>query len=160
MESLQSLIRRLDLQPLPREGGWFRQYYLSPERNTQGRPLRSAIHFVLAPGEFSAWHRMATSEIWTFVDGAPVEHFQLSGDDEVIFNRLGRNEAKGGKSSVEVAGGTWQAARTTGEWSWVDCVMCPAWEEKEFELGERAELARQFPGHVQLIAELTRGSGD
>jgi len=34
--------------------------------------------------------------------------------------------------------------------------MAPAWDETEFSLGRRAELARAFPAQAELITALTR----
>jgi hypothetical protein len=160
VESLQSLIGRLGLQPLPREGGWFRRYFVSPECDVHGRPRRSAIHFAMALADFSALHRLATPEIWTTVDGAPVELVMLSDHGPARTVRLGRNHDRGEQRSVEVPGGVWQGARTTGEWSLVDCAMEPAWVENEFELGDRGQLAREFPAAADLIAALTRVPGE
>jgi hypothetical protein len=156
MESLQSLIRRLELQPLPREGGWFRRHFVSSECDGQGRPLKSAIHFAMAPRDFSALHRLATPEVWTFLDGAPVELLILDPDGAFRTFRLGLEAAGGEQRVIEVPGGAWQGARTTGDWSLVDCAMEPAWLESEFELGDRAQLQKQFPAAAGLIAALTR----
>lgn len=91
-----------------------------------------------------------------FVDGAPVEHFQLLATGEVQRTVLGRETRAGERKSVEVPGGVWQGARTLGVWSQLDCAMTPAWLEEEFELGERDQLHREYPAHDTLISELTR----
>ena len=62
-----ALAEMLDLQPHP-EGGWFRQTWASPEivplPDGRVRPTATLIHFLLPAGESSAWHRVASDEIW------------------------------------------------------------------------------------------------
>src|SRR5436190_18305444 len=57
----------LDLSPHP-EGGWYRQTWVSPEAVTlpdgRVRPTATLIYFLLPTGESSAWHRVASDEIW------------------------------------------------------------------------------------------------
>ena len=63
-EEIKSL---LDLEPLPMEGGYYRETYRSttevpvgvlPERYTGARPLATAIYYLLTPDTFSALHRL------------------------------------------------------------------------------------------------------
>ena len=156
VEDLPSVIDRLRLQPLPREGGWFRQYYLSPEQDARGRARASAIHFLMSPEGFSALHRLKTAETWTFREGAPIELLVLRPDGTGSVVRLGPDSAAGQELSVTVAGGSWQGARPLGAWSLADCAMAPAWDESEFELGRRDELTRLHPAWAELIRALTR----
>jgi predicted cupin superfamily sugar epimerase len=154
---MQNIIGRLGLAPLPREGGWFRQYYLSPEHDATGRPRASAIHFLMSPAEFSALHRLRTPETWTWREGTPVELLLLgpeNGTGRLVL--LGPDATRGEVPAVTVPGGIWQGARPLGAWSLVDCTMAPAWDETEFELGTRAELERAFPGWAEQIRALTR----
>ena len=62
----------LDLQPHP-EGGWYRQTWKSAERvrTADGRDRATAtlILFLLPAGEASAWHRVASEEIWLGHEG-------------------------------------------------------------------------------------------
>ena len=156
MDALQSIIDRLGLQPLPREGGWFRQYYLSPERDDKGRPRASAIHFLMSPDGFSALHRLRTDETWAFRDGAPIELLMLTPDGTGRVFRLGNDADAGERRAITVPGGSWQGARPLGTWALADCTMSPGWDEREFELGLRDDLVRQYPAHADLIHALTR----
>ncbi len=157
MESLQSIIERLRLKPLAREGGWFRQYYLNPERDDAGRSRSSIIHFLLTPKPdgFSALHTLKSIETWKFHSGAPVEMLLLApGASRLV--ALGMDAGAGQHREVIVPDGVWQGGRTLGAWSLVDCEMIPAWDENEFELGQRESLQRTFPGWEKQIEMLTR----
>src|SRR4029453_13929286 len=67
------LIALLQLQPHP-EGGHYREVFRSPHAVQPGdaRPRRCAltsIDFLLARGQFSAWHRVASDEAWHLLEG-------------------------------------------------------------------------------------------
>jgi uncharacterized protein len=72
-----ALIARLGLQPLPHEGGYFARTWTSRDTLANGRPIGTAIYFLLTPGAFSALHKLDADELWHFHAGDPVEHVQL-----------------------------------------------------------------------------------
>lgn len=159
----QEIIARLKLAPLPHEGGFFRQTWISRERLANGRAAGSAILFLLTSENFSALHRLETDEIWHFSAGDPVEHVQLDPSDQsATCVRLG--SATPTESTQLIAPGKiWQGARLAADgtaprrgWALLSCTLAPAWEEREFTLGRRDELTRIFPQHAALIAALTR----
>ena len=162
----EKIIARLGLSPLPHEGGFFRQTWLSQERMADGRAAGSAILFLITAESFSALHRLETDEIWHHCSGDPVQHLQLDphdGSTRII--HLGA-EAPAGEAQLVVPGGIWQGARLANindgsapsarGWALLSCTMAPAWEEKEFTLGRREKLAEIFPAQADLIAAFTR----
>ena len=166
----ERIVTRLGLAPLPLEGGFFRQTWVSPERLASGRPAGSAILFLLTPQDFSAFHRLETAEIWHFCSGDPVEHVQLDPrDGSARLSRLGPAPSTDAPQVV-VPGGVWQGARLAGGgrsragaagrrrrgWALLACTLSPAWAEKEFTLGRKAELIRAFPAQAALIGALVR----
>ena len=73
----EELIRRLGLQPHP-EGGFYREVFRSSRRVQpyDARPPRTAltlIYFLLVDGGRSRWHRVASDEAWSWVEGDPLE---------------------------------------------------------------------------------------
>src|SRR5215471_11491588 len=78
MLTAQEIIDALDLQPLPGEGGYYRETYRSgasyPER---GRSLSTAIYYLLMSDTFSALHRLPSDELFHFYWGDPVSMLQL-----------------------------------------------------------------------------------
>jgi predicted cupin superfamily sugar epimerase len=155
----REIIDRLALAPLPREGGWFRQYYLSPECDATGRPLASAIYFLMSPEGFSALHRLRTPEIWRWREGAAAELLVLAPDGTGRVIVLGPDTTRGQVPEFTVPGGVWQGARPLGAWTLVDCAMSPAWDEREFELGDRAGLVAEYPAWAEPIRRLSREPG-
>jgi hypothetical protein len=148
------LVARLQLEPLPGEGGYFRQ--------TSCRPTASAIFFLLTPGDFSALHRIAQDEVWHFYAGDRVEHVQFAADSAVQVARMGSDVLAGDQPQVVVPAGAWQGARIASSpgdgagYALLGCTVSPPWDERGFELGARAALLAEFPAHAGLIRVLTR----
>ena len=149
------LIAALELEPLPGEGGFFRQTWRSRSS--------SAIFFLLTGDDFSALHRLAQDEMWHFYAGDPVEHWQLEPSSKAARRtRMGPDVLAGEHPQVLVPGGCWQGARLDpsvpgrNSFALCGCTVSPPWDESSLTLGERKELARLFPAHAGLIRELTR----
>ena len=74
-DACSRLIAELELEPHP-EGGWFRRFHASMEMvASKGRlrPAMTAIHYLLAAGGRSEWHRVDADEVWHWQQGAVLE---------------------------------------------------------------------------------------
>jgi hypothetical protein len=161
---LETLIRTLALQPHP-EGGWYREVHRSTETLELPRGTRTtstAIHYVLPAGSFSALHRVASDEIWSWIDGDPLELSLLHADGRYEQIRLGRDLAAGESPLAVVDAGVWQGARPldtrdagSAGHAWCACFVAPGFDFADFELAERAALSAAFPDHAALIERLT-----
>lgn len=158
------LIRKLGLEPLPGEGGFYTRTWTSPVLGPGGRASGSAILFLMTESDFSALHRLATDEIWHFNAGDPAELVRLDpGTGSCRVAILGPDVADGHVPQALAPAGQWQGARILpGEtrpargWTLLGCTLSPAWDEGEFELGSREALEREFPSHAGIIRTLTR----
>jgi predicted cupin superfamily sugar epimerase len=157
------MISRLGLIPLPREGGFYKSTWTSSAKGSGGRALGSAILFLITKDDFSALHRLSMEEIWHFHAGDPAELTRLdprTGSGRAIV--LGPDVAGGHAPQAVVAAGEWQGARISPGlrrargWALFGCTVSPAWDEREFELGSREALTRDFPKHSKVIRALTR----
>jgi uncharacterized protein len=129
----RALIDRLHLEPHP-EGGWYRRTFTHHELGPGGRPLSSAILYLLGPGEQSRWHRVDAVELWHFHAGEPLA-LALSPDGVRVRTRvLGPDVGRGHEPQVVVPAGTWQAAHPLGSWVLVGCTMTPAFVDDGFEM--------------------------
>lgn len=130
--SADDLIGLLGLQPHP-EGGRFAETFRDLTGDG-GRPVSTAIYFLLLAGERSHWHRVDAAEVWHFYGGAPLE-LQISPDGETTAGHvLGMALADGERPQVVVPAGCWQAARSLGAWTLVGCTVAPGFEYAGFEL--------------------------
>ena len=137
--------RPLDLQPHP-EGGWYAETYrhVGSTGTPRGdRSLGTAIHFLLLPGESSAWHRVASDELWFHHRGGPLRLW-LGGDGEApaggTEHLLGPDVADGQRPQLLVPSGQWQAARPVDEAVLVSCVVVPGFDFTDFTLAADVPL--------------------
>jgi predicted cupin superfamily sugar epimerase len=132
------LIARLGLRPHP-EGGFFRELYRSSSavQPLDARPERTAlttIYFLLPAGEVSRWHRVTSDEVWHFFDGDPLELFTMDpSGGECVRHLLGPVASQLQPEHV-VPANAWQAARSTGRYSLVGCVVGPGFDFADFAM--------------------------
>ena len=152
LAEVREVVAALKLTPLPGEGGFVRQTW----RSEAG----SAAYYLMTAKEFSALHRLRAREVWHFYAGDAVEHVTLNPRDGVaLVARLGANVSAGEQPQLAVPGGAWQGARLASAeagWALVGCTLTPAWDERDFELGRREALCREFPAAADFIRALTR----
>lgn len=135
----------LDLMPHP-EGGWYRRMWESdhrfhPEGYPGVRPSATAIHYLLAPGERSRWHRVRGDELWLWHRGGALTLlFGGSGEHPVPAPgqvTIGPDVEHGQHAQVLVPAGTWQAAHPAEDRAvLLSCVVSPGFEFDDFELRE------------------------
>jgi predicted cupin superfamily sugar epimerase len=132
------LITSLELAPHP-EGGHFREIYRSPSRvrpldSRSERAALTTIHFLLAAGEVSRWHRVASDEVWHYCEGDPLELLTAhAGLGEIARHRLA--PAGEGTHPVQVvSANAWQAARSAGAYTLVTCTVGPGFEFADLQL--------------------------
>ena len=163
------IIKLLGLEPLPEEGGLFRQTYRSaeqipaaalPPRYAAPRRFATAIYYLLTddPGSFSALHRLKTDEVYHFYLGDPVEMLLLHPDGNSERIVLGQDLAAGQQVQFVAPAGAWQGSRPVrgGRYALLGTTMAPGYEQQDFELGGQKELLRGYPEQAELIRGLTR----
>ena len=132
--SAAEIIARLGLQPHP-EGGHYRETFRDSHRQEDGRSASTAIYFLLAAGEASHWHRVDAVEIWHWHAGAPLRLSLAETETGPVEHRLlGPDLSAGEEPQRIVPRGTWQAARSLGDWTLVGCTVAPGFEFAGFEL--------------------------
>ncbi len=133
------LVTALGLEPHP-EGGWYRQTWVGVEEvdtsDGRTRPTATLIHFLLHAGESSAWHRVASDEIWLAHLGTVVLELGGDGDEPEATSRqvLGTDVAGGERPQVVVPAGAWQRTVPGGADALVSCVVSPGFDFADFEL--------------------------
>jgi predicted cupin superfamily sugar epimerase len=160
---VQEIMRKLGLEPLRDEGGYFSETYRSVIRIPAGtgtgeRSLSTAIYYLLSPDTFSALHRLASDEVYHFYLGDPVEMLLLGPDGSSDTAVLGPNLLEGMRLQMVVPAGVWQGSRLVpgGEFALMGATMAPGFDPSDFQLGSREDLAGRYPGVRDLIMGLTR----
>jgi uncharacterized protein len=162
IEDAAHWIEALQLSPHP-EGGYYRVTYTSQLKIAQGalpagfhgdRVASTAIYFLLAGKDFSAFHRIASDEMWHFYAGSALQIFVIDAAGDLSELRLGG----AGSFQAWVPGDCWFASRVadgTG-FALVGCTVAPGFDFADFELAKREDLVGVYPQHRALIEQLTR----
>jgi len=150
-------IAKLKLKKHP-EGGYFRETYRS-ERTLVipgydgSRNLSSAIYFLLAKGQVSAFHKIKSDEIWHHYAGG-VLSLQVIKDGRL--SRLNLGSAGNGIPQILIEKGCWMAASiSSGNYCLVGCTVTPGFDFRDWELSKRSDLLALFPGHRAFIEKYT-----
>jgi len=168
--SVEEIIRVLDLQPLPVEGGLFRETYQSAERLPAGtlperygqedKPFGTAILYLLTADKdsFSALHRLPSDEIYHFYLGDPLEMTLLLPDGSSRQVILGSDVLNGQQVQYVAPQGAWQGSRLVpgGRFALLGTSMAPGFTPSDFEPGQRETLLARYPQERERIEALTR----
>jgi predicted cupin superfamily sugar epimerase len=167
MPTADELIRFLHLEPLPQEGGWYRETYRSAlqlpatflgPRYRAARSAGTAIYYLLTPDTCSALHRLPTDEVFHFYLGDPVEILQLgpNSEDGGRIITLGSDILAGQQVQTVVPAGVWQGSllRTGGAFALMGTTMAPGFDFADYEAADREALIAAFPNFAERIARL------
>jgi predicted cupin superfamily sugar epimerase len=146
IERLQrpALAVELGLEPHP-EGGWYRRTWTSPVSVTltdpdgtqRMRPAATLITFFLPAGESSAWHRVASSEIWIWNGQGPV-FLERGGDGDEPETEdspvLGGRLLRGERTQVLIEANEWQRTLPAEDDALVSCLVSPGFDFADFSM--------------------------
>ena len=157
----EEIKKLLNLEPHPKEGGFYRRTYASAStvclpRGT--RPAGTAIYYLLEPGTFSEMHTLASDEIFHFYLGDPVEMLQLHPDGRSTLLTLGPDLTLGQHVQLVVPAGVWQGSRLVagGKAALLGCTVTPGFDFADYHTASYAELAAKWPARAERIKALTR----
>jgi uncharacterized protein len=165
-KNAQYWIDHLGLIPHP-EGGHYCVTYKSqltidktalPITFHGDRSASTAIYFLLQEKDFSAFHRIASDEVWHFYTGSSLIVHVIDPEGNAFELHLGDRPEAGEVFQAVVKAGCWFASRLkhgTG-FALVGCTVAPGFDFADFELATGSELVRTYPAHQRLIEQLTR----
>jgi len=164
---IDDIIRILNLEKHPEEGGFFKETFRSSETlmkrdepNEPGkkRSLNTAIYYFLTPDTCSRIHRLKTDEIFHFYLGDPVEMIQLYPDSSGKIFKIGNDIFNGFVPQILVPKKVWQGCRliTGGRFALMGTTMSPGFDYSDYEPGKREILIQQYREFKEIITYLTR----
>jgi hypothetical protein len=161
----QRWIDQLHLQPHP-EGGFFRETYRAALTLPQSavpshggeRATSTAIYFLLAGDQFSAFHRIRSDELWHFYAGSGLVVHVIEPRGRYRQLLLGSSADQGEQFQAVVPAGCWfgSSLRQPKTYALVGCTVAPGFDFADFEMAKRETLAAQYPRHRSIIERLTR----
>ncbi len=150
------------------EGGSFKEIYRSamilqkeilPNQFNGNRHISTSIYFMLEPGQFSAFHRIASDEQWHFYFGGTLLVYEIQADGHLTEHKLGNDPAIADNTfQCVIRAGSWFASRPATDVTYciAGCTVAPGFDFADFELADRHALINEYPHHKDLIVSLTR----
>lgn len=142
--------------------GYVRLTYVSKERIApgglpapfaDGRPLGSALFFMLTPDQPVKLHRIHNHQFYHYYLGDPIEVLLMLQDGTTEQHVVGPDIKAGHKVQLFIPGGTFHTARLAGARRWFlgGSTEWPGVEPQDVELGKADELAARFPAVAEQI---------
>lgn len=168
------IIKKLNLQEHPYEGGNFRETYRSsdlvpydePLMTNQDiylkkklRPASSLIYYLLNKDQFSPIHRVKSDEIWHFYLGSPLIIYILGDKQYPTIVKLGNNlEDDNSCLHYVIRKNSWFCAEVENKesFSLVGCTVSPGFDFEDFELGKKSELLTLYPQLESIIEKFSQ----
>ncbi len=159
-QRVEELIRLHGLAPHP-EGGFFRETFrsrqcvLADDRRGR-RSALTTIFFLLASGQCSRWHRVASDEVWHYCEGAPLEHLVIDPSLENCRRAFLGPAGPEVSPVIVIPAGWWQAAASTADYTLSSCTVGPAFDFADFVLladrpGEADQAHRLIPDFARFL---------
>ena len=150
MPSPEEIIRALELQPHPLEGGFFRETFRDP--------FGTAIYYLLTGAGVSEMHKLPGAEVYHHYLGDPLETLLLKPDGTGEVVGVGPDVTAGHRPQLVIPGGVWQGStRVAGPhgFALIGATMAPGFAYADYLRGTRKELSESWPAFAERIAQRT-----
>ena len=124
-----------------------------PAPFAKGRPLGSALYFMVTPGAPVRLHRIRNDQLYHYYLGDPIEVFLLHGDGTSERIVVGPDLRGGQHVQLLIPGNTFHTARVIGRCRWFlgASTEWPGVLPEDVEIGNLDELVEDYPA---VAAEL------
>jgi predicted cupin superfamily sugar epimerase len=121
------------------------------------RNASTAIYLLLSFGQFSAFHKILSDEMWHFYAGQTLTIYEIEKNGNLITHKLGADLEKGETFQCVIKAGNWFGSRceVPNGFSLTGCTVSPGFDFADFELANKIELCQEFPAITSLIHEMT-----
>lgn len=111
-----------------------------------GRPLGSALYFLVTPGAPVRLHRIRNDQLYHYYLGDPLEVFLLHADGSTERVIIGPDIRSGQRVQLLIRGDTFHTARLTGQRRWFlgASTEWPGVTPADVEIGNLEELAAKY----------------
>ena len=118
-----------------------------PAPFADGRPLGSALYFMVTPGAPVRLHRIRNDQLYHYYLGDPLEVFLLHGDGRTERVIVGPDLRSGQRVQLYIPGNTFHTARLIGRRRWFlgASTEWPGVVPADVEIGKLDELAAKYP---------------
>ena len=161
MKSFDYWVKAYEMNQHP-EGGYYKEIYRSVNSMTTdygaNRSLMTSIYFLITKGNFSAFHRIKSDELWNYHYGDALAVHIIDPEGNYSLLKIGSNVENGEQLQGIVPAGSWFASEVIegGSYSLVGCAVAPGFDFDDFELANKKKLGQLFPQHKILIEKLCK----
>ena len=121
-----------------------------------GRPLGSALYFLVTPGAPVRPHRIRNDQLYHYYLGDPLEVFLMHADGSTERVVVGPDLRAGQRVQLLIPGDTFHTARLLGRKRWFlgASTEWPGVVPADVEIGNPEELARRYPSIAEDLREI------
>jgi uncharacterized protein len=118
-----------------------------PAPFADGRPLGSALYFMVTPGAPVRLHRIRNDQLYHYYLGDPIEVFLLHADGSTERVIVGPDLRSGERVQLLIPGNTFHTARLIGSRRWFlgASTEWPGAVPADVEIGDLEQLAGKYP---------------
>ena len=118
-----------------------------PAPFADGRPLGSALYFMVTPGAPVRLHRIRNDQLYHYYLGDPIEVFLLHGDGTTERIVVGPDLRNGERVQLMIPGNTFHTARLIGRRRWFlgASTEWPGVTPADVEIGNLEEIVQKYP---------------
>ena len=158
MSRAQELITYFGMKPLPVEGTYFINTYISEDKTADGGPAGTAGLglYLRDPISISTTHVLEFDEVWHFYEGDPIALYEFHDDGTARTILLVRDIAAGQVMQHTIKAVVIQAGEVApgGEWSFYCCTMSPGFTATCFRGVTKSELRGKYIGYEEIIERM------
>lgn len=158
MSRAEKLIAYFGMKPLPVEGTYFINTYISEATTASGGPAGTAGLglYLTSPRSASTGHVLTFDEVWHYYEGDPIALYEFHKDGTARTIILGRDIAAGQVMQHTIKAGVIQAGEVApgGDWSLFACTMSPGFTASCFRGVTKAELHGKYVGYEEVIERI------
>jgi predicted cupin superfamily sugar epimerase len=158
MSRPDELIAYFGMKPLPVEGTYFINTYISEATTASGGPAGTAGLglYLREPVSASTTHVLEFDEVWHYYEGDPLALYEFHRDGTARTIILGRDIAAGQVMQHTIKAGVIQAGEVApgGDWSLFACTMSPGFIASCFRGVPKQELRGNYAGYEEIIERM------
>lgn len=139
---VQELVKTHNLLPHP-EGGFYKETYRSE--------FSTGIFYLLTKGQKSSFHRISSDEMWHFYGGDSISIVEITEQGTIKETLLNKTNPQ-----YVVKANVWFGAYLPegSDYAFTGCTVAPAFEFKNFEMGNKEKMLKEFPNAKAMIEKL------
>ena len=157
----EKIIAKLELEPHPSEGGYFKRTYESElnfkEENSERKLLTSIYYMLTNDSSIGYLHRNKSDIIHFYHLGSPIRYTIVTSDGKVQEKILGPNIAEGELLQLVVKGGDWKASQLcSDEFGLISEAVSPGFDYADNEIANLETFNLLHPDLVSRIRTFIR----